>query len=56
MALGATIGDSLLRTQRNTGADYRPTGSNLRGAHIALLGDPTLRLQHPSQKYHFDYW
>ena len=46
MALGATIGDALLRTQRNTGADYRPTGSNLRGVHIALLGDPTLRL-HP---------
>jgi hypothetical protein len=46
MALGGTIGDALLRTQRNIGADYRPIGSCLRGIHIALLGDPTLRL-HP---------
>jgi hypothetical protein len=46
MALGATIGDALLRTQRNIGADYHPAGTGVRGVHIALMGDPTLRL-HP---------
>lgn len=44
MGMGETIGDCLRRTQDNAGGDYQPTGSYPRGVHIALLGDPTLRL------------
>jgi len=46
MGLGETIGDALRRTQNNDGRDYQPTGAFARGIHVALLGDPTLRL-HP---------
>jgi len=46
MGMGETIGDCLRRTQNNDGADYKPVGGYGRGIHIALLGDPTLRL-HP---------
>ena len=46
MGMGETIGDGLRRTQNNDGGDYRPVGTHGRGVHIALLGDPTLRL-HP---------
>jgi len=44
LGMGETIGDCLRRTQNNDGADYRPAGSYARGTHIALLGDPTLRM------------
>jgi hypothetical protein len=44
MGMGETIGDGLRRTQNNDGDDYQPTGSYVRGVHIALMGDPTLRL------------
>jgi len=44
MGMGETIGDGLRRTQNNTGLDYIPTGTYSRGIHIALLGDPSLRL------------
>ncbi len=43
MALGEPIGQSLLRTQNATEADYYP-GPQL--VHTALMGDPSLRL-HP---------
>lgn len=46
MGMGETIGDALRRTQNNDGTDYSPTGTHARGIHVALLGDPTLRL-HP---------
>ena len=44
MGMGETIGDALRRTQNNDGTDYQPAGGAARGIHIALLGDPTLRL------------
>jgi len=44
MGMGETIGDALRRTQNNDGTDYKPAGAFARGIHIALLGDPTLRL------------
>jgi hypothetical protein len=46
MGMGETIGDAARRTQNNDGGDYQPAGAFARGIHIALLGDPTLRL-HP---------
>ena len=46
MGMGETVGDCLRRTQNNDGSDYKPAGSHARGIHMALLGDPTLRL-HP---------
>ncbi len=48
MGLGATIGECLLLTQNNgprtDGSHYRETGAFAPGVHIALMGDPTLRL------------
>ncbi|MCL1853004.1 MAG: InlB B-repeat-containing protein [Peptococcaceae bacterium] len=44
MALGETIGYSTRLTQNNTGAIYTPTGAFARYIHIALMGDPTLRM------------
>lgn len=44
MGMGATIGECLMLTQNNGADGYRPTGSHARGVHIALLGDPTLRM------------
>lgn len=44
MAMGATIGDCLRLTQNNAGDAYQPIGTHARGVHIALLGDPTLRM------------
>ena len=44
MAFGETIGACLRLTQNNNGRDYQPTGGFARGVHIALMGDPTLRL------------
>jgi hypothetical protein len=44
MGMGETIGDCLRRTQNNDGRDYQPAGAFARGVHIALLGDPTLRM------------
>ncbi len=44
MGMGATIGDGLRLTQNNPADGYQPAGRFPRGVHIALLGDPTLRL------------
>jgi len=43
MGLGETIGRAARITQNNRGL-YVPTGSFPHGVHIALMGDPTLRL------------
>lgn len=43
MGMGATIGECARLTQNNVTA-YQPAGAEARGIHIALLGDPTLRL------------
>jgi len=43
MALGETIGYCARLTQNNRGL-YAPTGTFAGGVHIALMGDPTLRL------------
>ena len=43
MGMGKTIGYCARLTQNNAG-EYSPTGSASRGIHIALMGDPTLRL------------
>lgn len=45
MALGETLGAATRLTQNNRGL-YAPTGAFAGGVHIALMGDPTLRL-HP---------
>jgi hypothetical protein len=45
MALGETIGFGTRLTQNNSGV-YKPNYQGTRGVHIALQGDPTLRL-HP---------
>lgn len=45
MALGETIGFSALLTQKNSGI-YKQVNHGGRFVHIALMGDPTLRL-HP---------
>ena len=44
LGMGATIGDCLRLTQNNPATGYQPAGSFPRGVHIALLGDPTLRM------------
>jgi hypothetical protein len=49
MAAGHPIGRSLLMAQTNglgQTARYQPTGFAATGVHIALMGDPTLRLYH----------
>lgn len=43
MGLGETIGRCARLTQNNRGL-YPPTGSFAGGVHVALMGDPTLRL------------
>ncbi|MBV8882013.1 MAG: hypothetical protein JO332_18805, partial [Planctomycetaceae bacterium] len=43
MALGETVGYCTRLTQNNRGL-YSPAGSFAGGVHIALMGDPTLRL------------
>jgi len=43
LGMGKTIGYCARLTQNNRG-EYAPTGDGARGVHIALLGDPTLRL------------
>jgi hypothetical protein len=43
LAMGETIGHAARLTQNNRGL-YQPTGGFARGIHIALMGDPTLRL------------
>jgi hypothetical protein len=43
MGLGETIGYCAKLTQNNRGA-YQPTGQYPGGVHVALMGDPTLRL------------
>ncbi len=44
MGLGATLGDCVRISQNNSRTDYAPAGINARGVHMALLGDPTLRM------------
>lgn len=45
MALGETLGECIRRTQNNTNGDYRTNRDrNTNRVHVALLGDPTLRL------------
>ncbi|MDR2208311.1 MAG: hypothetical protein LBE22_04990 [Azoarcus sp.] len=44
MALGETIGYSTRITQNNKGILYAPTGIGANSVHIALMGDPTLRM------------
>ena len=44
LAMGWTIGECLRLTQNNSGTDYQPTGAYPCGVHVALLGDPTLRI------------
>src|SRR5947207_5118895 len=46
MGLGEPIGYSAKITQNNGGLYQNQVNQNLRGIHIALMGDPTLRL-HP---------
>lgn len=43
MGMGKTIGYCARLTQNNAG-EFKPAGKGKRGIHIALLGDPTLRL------------
>jgi hypothetical protein len=45
MALGETIGYSARLTQNNKGGLYAPSGNTgANGVHVALMGDPTLRM------------
>jgi len=46
MGIGETIGHGIRVSQNNTGLYQNQVQRQLRGVHIALLGDPTLRL-HP---------
>lgn len=46
MGLGETIGAGLRLSQNNNGLYRNQVNLHLRGVHIALMGDPTLRL-HP---------
>jgi hypothetical protein len=43
MGLGETVGTCARLTQNNRGL-YAPTGTFAGGVHVALMGDPTLRL------------
>jgi hypothetical protein len=49
MALGATIGEAVQLTQNNTGRepDFPDGSAHHQTIHIALMGDPTLRLHYP---------
>lgn len=44
MALGEAIGFSTLCSQNNSGLLYAGGGFGFRGCHMALMGDPTLRM------------
>ncbi|HXG47311.1 MAG TPA: C25 family cysteine peptidase, partial [Methylomirabilota bacterium] len=44
MALGETVGYGIRLSQNNSGLYQNQVNSQLRGIHIALMGDPTLRL------------
>jgi len=44
MGLGESIGASIITSQNNVGV-YMPMGFGANGTHIALLGDPTLRMR-----------
>lgn len=47
LGVGETVGCCALRTQRNDARrDYPGCGRHVNGVHVALMGDPTLRL-HP---------
>jgi len=55
MALGEPIGYSVLVSQNNRNT-YLSNGSiGLKGSHIALLGDPTLRMIYPAPPENFTY-
>ncbi|MCS7085728.1 MAG: hypothetical protein NZ534_06610, partial [Bacteroidia bacterium] len=47
MAVGATIGEAIRKTMNATAAQY-PMGYGETMVHIALMGDPTLRLHPPA--------
>lgn len=44
MAMGETVGYGIRASQNNNGLYQNQIDSQLRGIHIALMGDPTLRL------------
>lgn len=44
MAMGGTLGQGIRLSQNNSGQYANQVNLSLRGIHIALLGDPTLRL------------
>lgn len=44
MGIGATIGECLLITQNNAKGLFEPANPHAGGTHIALMGDPTLRM------------
>lgn len=44
MGIGATIGECLLITQNNTSGQFEPANPHAGGTHIALMGDPNLRM------------
>ena len=44
MGLGAPIGKGVITTQNNGGGHYNPANWQAGRVHIALLGDPTLRM------------
>lgn len=46
MGIGETIGHGIRVSQNNAGLYQNQVQRQLRGVHVALLGDPTLRL-HP---------
>lgn len=46
MGMGETIGYSTRLTQNNRSLNYDPRGNGSLGVHIALMGDPTMRM-HP---------
>ena len=48
MALGETIGFCTLLTQNNSKENYEPTNDSVGRMHVALMGDPTLRLFMPA--------
>lgn len=45
MGLGEPIGTSVIATQQNGGNLYAPQNPNAGQVHLALMGDPTLRLR-----------
>jgi hypothetical protein len=44
LGLGSTIGECAMISQNNSGLYQNQANANARGTHVALMGDPTLRL------------